>query len=358
MSLSPLLSCVMNWARFVAAFVVVLGHSNMIGFSHAGEPVGQYGHTMVILFFVMSGYIIARTTADARLDLGTFAILRTSRVGVVAVPALLLSWVASIVLLTLLPNVASMDETLYWPGGIDVLRNLLFADHFWALGKGVSLNLPYWSLTYEVWYYLLFAMWWLGKGRVWKWAVVLVLLMIGPALWVLMPVWLLGVLLARMAPPSFSRFTAMSIILVALAVPVLVKEAALDVQAQAAFASLFPWSWRLGYSTKFLTDFVLGLSFFLFFWAIGSLQVDVSERVARWGTVLAGFSFSLYLFHDPLLRVVWMLSEGRSLSLLEHVVLLVLIVLLCWLISVFTEQRTGVVRRWLANACDIRWGQP
>lgn len=358
MSLSPFLSCIMNWARFVAAFVVVLGHSNMIGFSHAGELVGQYGHTMVILFFVMSGYIIARTTADARLDIGTFAILRASRVGVVALPALLLSWSVSVALLTLVPNAASIDETLYWPDAVDVLRNLLFADHFWVLGKGVSLNLPYWSLTYEVWYYLLFAMWWLGKGRVWKWAAALVFLMIGPALWVLMPVWLLGVWLARAEPPTFSRFQAMSIMLVALAVPVLVKEAALDLQAQAAFASVFSWSWRLGYSTKFLTDFVLGLSFCMFFWAAGALQMHVPEWLARWGTVLAGFSFSLYLFHDPLLRMVWILSGGRSLSLPEHAVLLVLIVLLCWLISAFTERRTGTVRRWLTDACRVRWRRP
>jgi peptidoglycan/LPS O-acetylase OafA/YrhL len=58
-------------------------------------------------------------------------------------------------------------------------------------------NVPYWSLCYEFWYYVLFAVLTFTRGRkrlLWCCAVAL---LIGPKILLLAPVWATGVLLQR-----------------------------------------------------------------------------------------------------------------------------------------------------------------
>lgn len=58
-------------------------------------------------------------------------------------------------------------------------------------------NVPYWSLCYEMWYYVLYAIVAFAKGRMRVALLVLTVLLLGPEIMLLAPVWGLGVVLHR-----------------------------------------------------------------------------------------------------------------------------------------------------------------
>lgn len=344
MTLTPQLSFVLNLLRFFAAFVVVVCHSNMLGFGDSGAWLGKYGHTMVILFFVMSGFIISRTTIDARLDFKKYVIYRASRVYTVAIPAIALSAILSGVW----AGWFARDSSFQYPDFRSVTRTLLFLEHSWRVGNGMSLNPPFWSLCYEVWYYALFACVLFLKG--WTrlaWSGLLLAIM-GPALWALMPAWWVGVYLTGQPVRIKNTLANSALALVCLVSVIFVVEFGLDTAVQKALSDRIPQMWHLGFSTKFLTDNFIAVCFALALWFCAGIRFALPPvSVCRVGTFLAGFSFTLYLFHDPLLRVIKLASGGHTFSLVEHWMIVFAVVVACWAISLLTESHTWRVRNFL-----------
>jgi peptidoglycan/LPS O-acetylase OafA/YrhL len=163
-----------------------------------------------------------------------------------------------------------------------------------------------------------------------------------------MPVWFLGVLLCYV--PKFLPFEkriGLVVLFFMASIPIYIVEFGIDLTVQNWISSHFPYVWRLGPSTKFLTDYFIGLSFFVSFWVLGSRNFNVSPIFVRWGVFLAGFSFTLYLFHDPILRMLKFMSHGYTFSAYEHFMVIVGTVILCWLISLVTENKTPQVRRYI-----------
>ncbi len=123
---------------------------------------------------------------------------RASRIYSVALPALALTWLTDNYLL------------LHYPGTLGALYQyaapwkylplfLSFSNDFWFLSEDAFSNIPYWSLCYEVWYYVVFGALVFGRGF-WRWGIAIAaLLLMGPRLWLLWPIWL-----ARRLSPSAS----------------------------------------------------------------------------------------------------------------------------------------------------------
>jgi peptidoglycan/LPS O-acetylase OafA/YrhL len=83
--------------RFVAAMLVVLHHYPVPGAGGAAATMMQAGYFGVTLFFVLSGFVLAYTYADAfagspRATLGRFAVARFARIYPVYVAILLFAW--------------------------------------------------------------------------------------------------------------------------------------------------------------------------------------------------------------------------------------------------------------------------
>jgi peptidoglycan/LPS O-acetylase OafA/YrhL len=55
-------SIYLDLVRFTAARLVYLWHSNMRPLVNDALPASQYGHSSVIVFFVLSGFVIAYVT--------------------------------------------------------------------------------------------------------------------------------------------------------------------------------------------------------------------------------------------------------------------------------------------------------
>lgn len=340
MPITPTLSATLNFLRFMAALIVVIGHMNMLDFSNFGAEVGKYGHSMVLLFFVISGYIIGRTTLDQRPDVKAYLINRASRIYVVALPSLVLCFAA----ILLIPGVedasAPASDFSYI---ILIIRSLFFLNQSWGSFQSPPLNPPFWSLCYEVWYYIIFAAFYFPKDRESKLLLGgLSCLVAGPAVLALMPAWLCGLALVHVKSAPISK--PWLVIASSTLAVILIVEFRLDSVIQDHLATLVPEIWRLGASTKFITDYVLAICFAAILLSVGALKINLSTFVERVLVSLAGFSFTLYLFHDPILRILQALSGWKHITYTNHFILLALVVMLCWLISLVTESRTAAFR--------------
>jgi len=151
------------------------------------------GSDAVILFLVLSGYVVAHTAREKDKALGHFAFARASRLYSVAVP--------TIILTLILDYTGSLiDPASYhgwwWnpaPAWEVLLRSLSFTTEWTGSSFRPGTNGPFWSLSYEAAYHILFgvAMFLGGWQRILLLGTMLVL--IGINVLILMPAWLCGV---------------------------------------------------------------------------------------------------------------------------------------------------------------------
>ncbi|HJY52187.1 MAG TPA: hypothetical protein VJ349_26610, partial [Stellaceae bacterium] len=76
---------------------------------------------------------------------------------------------------------------------IDYALSAVFLGESWTIRVLPGFNVPYWSLNYEAWYYVLFAAAIFLRGRPRIAALIAAALLAGPRILSLLPVWLMGV---------------------------------------------------------------------------------------------------------------------------------------------------------------------
>ena len=260
---------------------------------------------------MLSGYVICATLGDrpAALD---YAIKRASRIYSVVVPALLLTYAVDLLILRLnlpvdVPEYELRRPVLY--GGFA----LLFAGDFWNLVVPAFSNVPFWSLNYEVWYYVAFGILVFARGVTRVVLLTLVLALMGPKLWVLFPIWLGGAAVYTLQRRALLRraaaraVVALALLLAALyfvlGIGPLVDEAAAPV-----VLSIVPFPLR--FSQWFLGDYVLGMLTMALVYALGTAEIVLPKIVQLAATSLAKVSFSLYVVHHPLLQFFGALLPG------------------------------------------------
>jgi exopolysaccharide production protein ExoZ len=151
-----------QYLRGIAALMVVWHHA--LGQLDTTQqfirlpPVGGYG---VDLFFVISGFIMLVTTWDKQIGPVEFMRHRIRRV----VP---LYWTATLLMIALAVVAPSVFKTLKWDAA-SVVKSLLFVPYESLSFPGTisPLLVPGWSLNYEMFFYVLFALL-LMVGRGWR----------------------------------------------------------------------------------------------------------------------------------------------------------------------------------------------
>jgi len=108
-----------------------------------------------------------------------------------------------------------------------------------------------------------------------------------------------------------------------------------------------------------LSDLEIGFVFTLFLFAL--LQVQVGEDSSPYSAVahrFAGFSYSLYVLHFPLLLFFrsWLVPPERWQPTPIHLFYAATVgagsLLFAWLVSLVTEAKTDVARRWANGLLD------
>lgn len=202
------LSLYLDLLRFLLALTVMLGHATepaYLGQLSQSWTFPHYGLTAVMGFFVLSGFVIAHVTQGSESDPRDYFAARAARMYSVVLPALLLT-----AALGAAGAILNPDTYLHGPIHIGThqprryLLTALFAQDFWIWGREMTpgVNHPFWSLSYEVTYYVLFGLTLVRK----PWAAIAggvgLLLVAGPKVAALLPIWILGVLAYRITRRS------------------------------------------------------------------------------------------------------------------------------------------------------------
>ncbi len=292
-------STYLNLLRLSAAMAVFFGHCAWLWTPGHLDLFRAYGCIVpVLVFFVLSGFVIGYSTEHRDHDPDTYAVNRAARIYSVALPALVATFVLDAVGRSLAPALynAGFGYSLLHPVR-QFMRAALFVNEIWWSRSAPGSNGPFWSLAYEVWYYVAFGI--LVFGRGWRRfpAAALVLALAGPWIAVLFPIWLLGAGTYRLASRCHvGRGTGWLLAAGGLILIVAVENWATWKGLRHPPLPIYAHRWQI------CLDYLIGLgvaAHLLGVYAIAPSLSALLRPVARPVNWAAGATFTLYLFHFP-----------------------------------------------------------
>lgn len=355
--MSKATSFFLDMLRMTAAFVVFVNHCARFWRPDLYPFTLKPAHGAVIVFFVLSGYVVTFSTLSKARDLKTYTVCRLARLYSVVCPALLLTLLLQIIGTSLGPHFYAQLGR-----GFDAARYFLalgFLQNVWRMSASPPSNGPLWSLSYEFWFYVLFGVAVFTRSvRRMVVLFALIALLVGPNILLLLPCWLLGVLLylvrgkCRLSAP-----VATCGFLVSFCAMILIM----------AFFRFLPesggglWQKPLLFSGAFISDWTTGLSVFssIFFFdrAFESLLITPALKSAvRFGS---DHTFSLYLYHHPMIVFLTAIGFVRVNSPVWIMAFSAAgILFLTFLLSSVTEARRAAWRKLFSLCWDsCRFGR-
>lgn len=317
-------SVLLDLLRLFAALLVLLGHAGEVYGMNLPAMIGHSAKEGVAIFFVLSGLVIAYVTEHKERDWQTFArarMLRMYSVLPLAIVVLCLCYVIGANVAPDIygegggrPNVGAAGQA---PDAIAILRYLTFTNELWFDRIVIRTGAPFWSLGYEVAYYVAFATVLYGRGA-WRWTLgILWLLAVGPRIVLAFPLWLVGVgtwsILRR--DLRLGGLTG-SILLALIAISLVAWRRTFALLA----LPLFEWSTPRGLAVSFSYYLVLCLllaAAIVVFAASTRNQEIWPQWIEKAVRYCAGASFTLYIAHLPvmvLIAAVWPISSASRLA--------------------------------------------
>ncbi len=345
-------SLYLDAVRFLAALMVVLYHANLRWLSTAIVPLSGHGHAAVMVFFVLSGYVISYIHARRENTPAEYWASRLSRFYSLALPVVLLCPLVDMAGAALNPAIYE-GATTHGLALLRILTSLAWLNEVWGVSIMSFSNVPYWSLCYEMWYYILFALCVFTGGRRRVMLLAGAALLLGPKILLLAPVWALGVVLHRWAPLQRVSPRAGAVLFVGSCI-------AFGLFQHYHLTELgSEWMRRLvgehlhrqlTFSKFVLTDYPLALIIaanFVGFRAIAPVAGRVLLPFERPIRHLSAYTFSLYLMHQPLLQFYGALIDGDPAGPWYFLAVLAATLATIWLAGSVTELRRHALRAWL-----------
>jgi peptidoglycan/LPS O-acetylase OafA/YrhL/O-antigen/teichoic acid export membrane protein len=351
---------------FILTDFVSSGHLNV--FWKAFYFITSMQHQAVIVFFVLSGFLIGMTVSEqaraGRWSWNAYAIKRTSRLWLVLLPALALTalWDQLGIHLTGSPLYSGGLEAVNHSTPVGPLNfslltgfaNALFLQTlsigpFGTIAPPFGTITPLWSLAIEFWYYVVFPLIFFALARTGRHSISVRLVLLGLAVLLcvgalssqvlLGVVWLLGYL-AYEAHRYLSDNAAKLRLPLAVASFVIFAVTVIVTKARNL--------------EGFRLDFLVGISFaLLIVFVAGFNLTPAATRVARF---FAGFSYTLYLVHFPILAFVTSVALHNERftpgpkSLLIFGILFVSVIAYAYVVSLAFEAQTPLVQRLLLRS--------
>ncbi len=376
--LSPDASAALDIIRALAAIAVMLGHLRglfYVDYEHVAvlrAPVRAlyfftgFGHQAVMVFFVLSGLLISssvfRNLSRGTWNWANYAIDRSVRLYVVLVPGLFLGALWDLLGNRFFNQTGIYSTPLTRFGDFVPVQQLSVANFLGCLlfvqtrfSAVLGSNGPLWSLFNEFWYYVLFPVL-IGLILSVIDRSVLMLMYVAMAafaVWILggalsgFVVWLSGAALAF--TPRVFRFadrwwTVVYTLCAATAV------------AACLFAARTHRAGPMG------SDLFVGLSFAFLVHGIVQLKIPVGKGGQRIAKTFAGFSYSLYVLHFPMLLLIRAARRDGSywqpdaIHLFWGGVISIGVLLYAFGIAEVTEKKTSAVRSWVRQQFGFRAG--
>lgn len=343
-------SIYLDLVRFTAACLVYLYHSNQRWLSESILPASNFGHSSVIVFFVLSGFVIAYITDTREKQFAIYTASRISRVYSVALPAVVLTIALDAVGRQLYPAAYGYPFDNFLVRGA---ASLLLLNEVWFVSITSFSNVPFWSICYEMWYYVAFGMVMFLPRKIGFMAVGLLALVLGPKVILLAPIWMLGVLLYRWKRlAEITEATGWLLTLGSSVAIVAFHQAHLADQAEALLKGWIGEKWHeeLTFSKFFISDYLLGILVLLNFAGVrrvshrfGLLLIPL-ERPIRF---LAGYTLSLYLLHQPLFLFWGAVIRGDASGYVFWWLTTGMVAASVLAVGYVTENKRHVLKKWL-----------
>lgn len=298
----------LDWMRFLAAFVVVIGHSRDQLFVKYADlethnifitawfMLTRLGNEAVLMFFVLSGFLVGGI-AIQRINNDTFKLKdyiidRFSRIYVPLVPALLLTF--------------GMQYYLFGNYDLAHITASLLSLQGVITGETIPENEALWTLAYEVWFYIMIV----GYASIYrgvsnnaiKWLLLgsAISISVGAIFGALKLHYLLCWLIGAVAYLTIPKKTSKSLVLLGILLCLYGSfgkqlnrgSESIDVKWLEMFIPSMEMA-RLIFSTGFallIQQLVL------------TRPVGISAKIEKLGVPLAAFSYTLYLVHSPVIR--------------------------------------------------------
>ncbi|MBI4964992.1 MAG: acyltransferase [Desulfomonile tiedjei] len=310
----------LHFLRWISALFVAIGHSQMIG--GGGNSIfiflASHAHAAVMVFFVLSGYVIAATVEKKRASgykLQQYFIDRISRIYSVLIPAIILTMLLDFIGTQLFPVRYSDPNLLPQTHGIiRFLVNAFSLQGLWGYRVQFGSNPALWSIGYEFCYYVLFGLvtW---KPKYWQLLVAATLLVYGPTVSFYGIIWALGVFAYR----SDKRLPLLPVLALFL-----VANHFLEYQP----AIELP---------EFVRDFLFAITVMLLIMA----RPKINRRLFPINREMAEFSYSLYAYHTPILFMAYSFITPTPISAWGMVVLCLILSRLLYYI---TENKRATLK--------------
>ena len=357
------LSNSINFFRWFSAFIVVISHSRRLFFEDYSVISSDYitvkifyfltgfGHQAVIIFFVLSGFLVAgnfyRKGSISRSSLISYSIDRFSRIYPPLIFALILTFFISYTIditdknfIFNLGHSEKLQNTSYdfitFLGNIFALQTIYVSEY--------GLNLPLWSLAYEVWYYIwlpfIYILFKSNKGIVHKNVIIIFILFlmffVGIKVSLYFFIWLLGSSLAYIKI-SHNRFTISCALIIFL-------------------MTLFISRFKFFEFNIFFYDITVAISFVFLLSATAKINA-LGNFFNRFNKKMADFSYTLYLIHYPIVIFIGFIFnnyfnyslylEPNFLNFCFFLLLVIFSTLISFFAGNYVEGKTHIIRNYL-----------
>jgi len=366
----------LNASRWIAAFLVVLGHVYHISLANYRDAVhpnlllrgvnflGGFGYMAVIVFFVISGFLIGgRAILNFRakgFSVTDYFVHRFSRIYTVLIPALIVGFILDTLGIAFFnaSGIYNHPELFYTNVfGNNIAEHLSFSTFVGNLLElqeivvsSLGSNGPLWSLANEWWYYVLFAFGMIAyrPGRL------LTRVVAG------------GIIVAMLSALPLTISLWFILWAIGAGVAVLDRHWAgwpFIVGATIAVACLIAVRWivarqsHIDTATQFALDLTVALGFSIALLCAKNLKMG--RKFGSLHSVLASFSYTVYLVHFPaMVFVAVFMKEVLGIAFLQPPgiaaviyagALLALLYAYAWIFAAFTEAYTNAVRSRLSQ---------
>ena len=310
-----------------------------------------FAHQAVVLFFLISGWLVGGSLMGKMgrsQALPAYAIDRLTRLWTVLIPTFMLMLLFGMVAGELIPNTIDYSRSnnysvLSFIGNLVGLQTVTMAQF--------GGNYPLWSLANETWYYLMFPLLLVlltestpARRTLAMLALLAIALALPYAMTLYFLIWLLGAAFSRVRVECGNA----------------ARWALLALFAAVSVYFRLTGSNDALTSASFVQDLVYSVVFLLFLASMHMTVNPASRPLARLGVAakcFAEFSFTLYVFHVPLIRVMqhiglklwggYRLSPANWIDYGVYFSLLAAILVLSYGSYLLFEAHTPKVRRWL-----------
>lgn len=343
--------------RFISAFAVVVSHTSMVFYTNYEGLAPEYhttgnamlylmlrsGAEAVYIFFILSGFLVGGKAIERiqnkTFNIRSYTIDRSVRILLPLIPALIITYIVNSII---------GDNYSIW----DYTGNLLSLQNIFV----PPVNGVLWSLSYEVWFYIIMGgigLYFTPHGNYNK-QIGLIILFIGFMIFTKlnitsMFVWFTGALVFLFVP---FKMKAKGLVLTTILLLVswfYIKQTFRD--------ELLPWLPTPSRSVINLF-FALSASLLVAHFSTCIPKRKWSIKLDKIGTSLSKFSYTLYLVHYPILLLLreWgvpVSNKQNPESIFMYLGISILVCFPAYLIYLCSEKHTKSVKEWVNGKVDV-----